>query len=506
MKTALLSVWNKKGIIKFARQLQDRGFRIVSSGGTEKVLKESGVEVTGISDLTGFPECLDGRVKTLHPSVHAGILARRDLSSHMSKLVDLGIDTLDLVAVNLYPFKETISKENCTLDEAIENIDIGGPAMLRSAAKNYSSVIVIADPADYELVARELDNGGPSQEQRLRLSAKAFRHTAAYDSLISSYLSQKCDEELTESMTLSLEKVQDLRYGENPHQRAALYRFPLREPLGGYDQIQGKELSFNNLTDAGAALELLREFSGETVIIGLKHANPCGVGVGKTLSEAWFKAYECDPVSIFGGIVATNSVVDEEVAIELKGVFLEIIIAYEFTEAALQVLASKKNLRLLRLKRESKRDRLDFKAIPGGMVVQERDMLLMKDEMKLVTKIEPGIAEIDDLLFAWKIVKHVKSNAVVIAKDLRTLGIGPGQTNRIWALENAIRQSKTDLRGAVLASDAFFPFADCVESAAKAGISAIIQPGGSIRDADSIEMANRYGISMLFTGMRHFNH
>jgi phosphoribosylaminoimidazolecarboxamide formyltransferase/IMP cyclohydrolase len=499
MKTALLSVSNKEGIVDFAKQLSDRGFRILSSGGTQRELAASGVEVLAVSDLTGFPECLDGRVKTLHPAVHAGILAKRELPEHMKKLAQLGIDTIDLVAVNLYPFKEAISGNGATLEEAIENIDIGGPAMLRSAAKNYGDVIALVDPSDYTGVIKELDAGGPSRAFSLKLAAH-------YDSIIASHLSGLCGESLTEKINITIEKVQDLRYGENPHQRAALYRYPLSYPLGGYVQIQGKELSFNNLTDAGAAMELLREFTSDTALITLKHTNPCGVGLADTTLEAWKKAYGCDRVSVFGGIVATNGTVDSELAGELKNVFLEVIMAPVFTSRALEILSTKKNIRILKIDPVFKCNEYDFKSIPGGMVVQGRDNAMLGEGLRIVTAKKPDEREMEDMLFAWKVVKHVKSNAIVLARQGQTLGIGPGQTSRIWALENAIRQSNYDLKGAVLASDGFFPFPDCVEAAAKAGIGAIIQPGGSIKDEDSIEAADRLGLSMVFTGMRHFKH
>jgi phosphoribosylaminoimidazolecarboxamide formyltransferase/IMP cyclohydrolase len=506
MKTALLSVSNKEGIVDFAKKLSDRGFRIISSGGTQRELAASGVKVLAVSDLTGFPECLDGRVKTLHPAIHAGILARRELPAHMERLAQLGIDTIDLVAVNLYPFKEAIAGDDTTLEEAIENIDIGGPAMLRSAAKNYGDVIVLVDPADYAGILRELDAGGPSRAFRLKLAAKVFRHVAHYDSMIASHLSGLCGETLTEKMNITLEKVQDLRYGENPHQRAALYRYPLSYPLGGYVQIQGKELSFNNLTDAGAAMELLREFTSDTALVALKHANPCGVGLADTTLGAWKKAYGCDRVSVFGGIVATNGTVDGTLAGELKNIFLEIIMAPAFTSEALEILSAKKNIRILEIDPVFKSNGYDFKSIPGGMVIQDRDKALLGEGLRTVTAKKPDEREMEDMLFAWKVVKHVKSNAIVLAREGQTLGIGPGQTSRIWALENAIRQSNYDLSGAVLASDGFFPFPDCVEAAAKAGIKAIIQPGGSIKDEDSIEAADRLGLSMVFTGMRHFKH
>lgn len=512
-KRALLSVSDKTGIVEFARDLIEFGFEIVSTGGTAALLKKSGIEITGISEVTEFPECLDGRVKTLHPSVHAGILAIRENEEHMKKLDELNISPIDLVVVNLYPFKQTISKPDVSLEVAIENIDIGGPTMVRSAAKNNKDVAVIVEPADYEGVIEEIEEKGEiSTETRFKLAAKAFRHTAAYDALISRYLTDKLGEEFPETITLTYEKERELRYGENPHQKGALYHEPIPKTgsTSNLKQLHGKKLSFNNINDVDAALRLLAEFdSSEAAVIGLKHTNPCGVGTGSSLIEAWKKAYECDPVSIFGGIVATNKEIGAETALEMKKIFLEIIAAPAFTPEALEILMKKKNLRLMLMEDLPKSDckNKDIKIVSGGLLIQDGDEILFREtEMKCATTKEPTEEQLRDLTFAWKVVKHIKSNGIVIAKDGRTLGIGPGQTNRIWALENALRYSNFDTEGAVMASDAFFPFSDCVELAAKAGIKAIIQPGGSIRDEESIKAAEEAGITMVFTGIRHFKH
>lgn len=509
MARAFLSVSDKTGIVEFAKGLVELGFEVLSTGGTKRALSQAGVPVTGVSEITGFPECLDGRVKTLHPKIHAGILAMRSNPEHMKQLHDLQIEPIDIVAVNLYPFKQTIAKPGCTLEDAIENIDIGGPSMLRAAAKNWQDVAVITDAADYDKVLEELRAGGVSKETKFYLAAKVFETTAAYDALISSYLRKKTGNDLPEKLTVTYEKAQEMRYGENPHQRAAFYRTPL--PVEGSlaiaEQLNGKELSYNNINDANAALAQLREFEG-IAAVGLKHANPCGVAEGDTVYEAYTKAYQADPTSIFGGIVAVNETVDAKTAEEMAKIFLEIIIAPDYTEEALAILCKKKNLRVLKLPsiRKNGDEALELKSVQGGLLVQERDSKLLGEDLKVVTKRAPTEKEMQDLLFTWKIVKHVKSNAIAIGKDRCSLGIGPGQVNRIWATISAIERSGEAVKGAVLASDAFFPFSDCVEEAAKAGITAIIQPGGSIRDQESIDLANEKGIAMVFTGMRHFKH
>jgi phosphoribosylaminoimidazolecarboxamide formyltransferase/IMP cyclohydrolase len=508
---ALISVSDKTGVAAFARALQSLGAEILSTGGTALMLAGSGVAVKNISELTGFPECLDGRVKTLHPAVHGGILAVRGKEEHMRRLAELGIETIDLVAINLYPFKETIAKPGVTREEAIENIDIGGPAMLRSAAKNSGDVTVLCDPADYEAVLSALSAGGVPDDMRRRLALKAFEHTAAYDAMIAAHLRAELGAAWPDKLTLTFEKAMTLRYGENPHQQAVYYKEPLAAPgaLASAEQLHGKELSFNNLNDANGALAALLEFD-EAAVVAVKHANPCGVAVGKDIREAYLKAYAADPVSIFGGIVAANRPIDAGTAEEIDKIFVEIVLAPGFTDAALRILTRKKNIRLLRLAgltEASPRGALDIKRVSGGILVQDADAdLYGAEDWKVVTERAPTEAERADMDFAMKVVKHVKSNAVVIAKGGKTLGIGPGQVNRIWAVQNAIRQASDDLTGAVLASDAFFPFDDCVSAAAAAGIAAVIQPGGSVNDADSIKKANEAGMSMVFTGMRHFKH
>ncbi|MCG8541105.1 MAG: bifunctional phosphoribosylaminoimidazolecarboxamide formyltransferase/IMP cyclohydrolase [Clostridia bacterium] len=513
IKRALISVSDKRGIVEFARSLSDLGVEIISTGGTAKKLIENGLEVTKVSDITGFPECLDGRVKTLHPLIHGGILAVRDKEDHMKQLRELNIKPIDLLVINLYPFKETITKENVELDEAIENIDIGGPTMLRSGAKNFNDVAVVTDPRDYNRVIDELnENGGVvSYKTKYELALKVFEHTSHYDTLISTYLRSKLgDREFPEILTLTYEKVSDLRYGENPHQKASFYREIEKNEgaLVSAVQLHGKELSFNNINDTNGALELLKEYK-EPTVVGVKHTNPCGVGSGYDIYDAYMKAYECDPKSIFGGIVAANRSIDYRTAEEINKIFVEIVIAPDFDEDALRVLKSKKNIRLLKLEgidRKQGEDALDIKRVNGGILLQNLNSKLYKDELEVVTERIPTEKEMEDLKFAWKVCKHVKSNGIVLARDRQTLGIGPGQVNRIWSVENSIRQALVEVKGSVMASDAFFPFSDCVEAAAKAGITAIIQPGGSIRDQESVDTANKYGIAMVFTGMRHFKH
>ncbi len=516
-KRALLSVSDKTGIVEFAKALSDLGLEIVSTGGTYKTLKENGVEVTGIESVTGFPECLDGRVKTLHPKIHAGILAMRDNPDHMKQVEDLGVTLIDVVAVNLYPFKATILKKGTTLPEAIENIDIGGPSMIRAAAKNYKDVAVVTDPADYDKIIEEYKTkGGVSAETKFYLAAKVFNHTAHYDSLIANYLKDKAGlPKYPDTISLTFEKVQDMRYGENPHQSAAFYKEigDNRGLLTGIKQLHGKELSFNNINDTHGALELLKEFD-EPAVVACKHSNPCGVACGKDIYEAYTKAYATDPVSIFGGIVVANREIDEATATEISKIFLEIVLAPSFSEKALEILTKKKNIRLLELKdldRKQPESAYDVKKVSGGLLIQDIDSKLLGDELTVVTQRKPTEKEMEDLLFTWKIVKYVKSNGIAIGKDKSSVGMGPGQVNRIWAAEQAIDHgckniSPEAVKGAVLASDAFFPFSDCVEAAAKAGITAIIQPGGSIRDKESIEACDKYGIAMVFTGMRHFRH
>jgi len=515
---ALISVSDKTGIVEFAKELVSFGIQIISTGGTYSKLKESGVPAIEISELTGFPECLDGRVKTLHPIVHAGLLAMRSKPEHMKQLADLNIETIDMVVVNLYPFKATILKEGVTRGEAVENIDIGGPTMLRSAAKNYQDVAVVVDPRDYDTVLSELKQDKVvSLETKFYLMQKVFMHTSNYDTMIADYLKkQRNDHDLPETLTMTFEKVQDMRYGENPHQKAAFYR-EIGNKKGSITdavQLNGKELSFNNINDTNGALELLKEFT-EPTIVACKHGNPCGVGSDDTILDAWTKAFEADKVSIYGGILVINREVTLALAEEMKKVFLEVVVAPSYEKEALELLQTKKNVRVLELKDiEVPQDEnaYDLKKVNGGLIVQTIDSkLLIEDEIKVVTDRVPSKAEMEDMFFAWKVVKFVKSNGIALAKNKQTVGIGPGQVNRVWSTRQSIEHaaeliSEDATKGAVLASDAFFPFDDCVEAAHQAGITAIIQPGGSIRDEDSIKKCNEYGIAMVFTGMRHFKH
>jgi phosphoribosylaminoimidazolecarboxamide formyltransferase/IMP cyclohydrolase len=512
IKRALISLSNKENIIPFAQGLEALGVEIISTGGTAKLLRDNDIKVIGISEVTNFPECLGGRVKTLHPAIHGGILAKRDEKSHMDQLDQLNIQPIDLVVVNLYPFKETILKDDVTLGDAIENIDIGGPTMLRSAAKNYQDVAVITDPVDYDIVLQQLkDNGDVDTKTKLYLAQKVFSHTSQYDTLISSYLARQIEQvDFPENLTLTYEKIQDLRYGENPHQRAAFYGEvqPVPCSIARAKQLHGKQLSFNNINDANAALEMLLEYDKATCI-ALKHTNPCGIGSGEDIFTAYLKAYECDTVSIFGGIVALNRKLDGKTAHEINKIFLEIVIAPDYSSEALEILTKKKNVRLLKIDLSTcgKRKEIDVKKVKGGLLIQEKDSAMISaDQLKVVTKKAPSKSELEDLLFAWKAVKHVKSNAIVVAKKEQTLGIGPGQVNRIWAARQSIERSNGKVKGSVMASDAFFPFNDVVMEAASAGITAIIQPGGSIRDQESIDLCDKHDIAMVFTGMRHFKH
>ncbi len=516
---ALISVSDKTGIEKFAKKLQELGVEIISTGGTYKTLEAAGLKVTGISEVTGFPECLDGRVKTLHPKIHAGLLAMRSNPGHMKQIEDLGIETIDIVVVNLYPFKQTILKDNVSREEAIENIDIGGPAMLRSAAKNYQDVAVVVDPKDYDTVIDELKkNNHVSKDTKFYLCSKVFEHTAHYDALIASYMKkERKDESLPQTITMTFEKIQDMRYGENPHQRAAFYKEVSNNKglLSSALQLHGKELSFNNINDTNGALELLKEFE-EPAAVACKHSNPCGVGTADSIHDAYMKAFNADPTSIFGGIVVFNREVDEKTAEEINKIFIEIIVAPSYSDKALEILKQKKNIRLLLLEnimQKQDENSYDLKKVAGGILVQTVDSKLLPEDKKIrtVTKREPEEQEKKDLMMAWKIVKHTKSNAIVIVKNGQSIGIGPGQVNRIWAcmqaIEHAVEFSGSgSLKGASLASDAFFPFSDCVVAAAEAGITAIIQPGGSIKDVDSIEECDKNNMTMLFTDMRHFKH
>lgn len=509
MKRVLISVSDKTGVVELTRELIELGYKIISTGGTKKTLNEAGIKTLSISDITNFPEIMDGRVKTLHPSVHGALLCVRDNENHLKALKDNKIDLIDMVVVNLYPFKETLAKKDVTHEELIENIDIGGPSMLRSAAKNYKSVTVVVDPKDYERVICELRESGDTQfETRERLAAKVFRHTSAYDTLIAEYLTNKVEEKFPETITVTYEKVQDLRYGENPHQKAGFYKKSFAGySMGNAKQLHGKELSYNNIQDANAALEILNEFTAPTVV-AVKHMNPCGVGSGKNVEEAWKKAYEADKVSIFGGIVVTNSCITKSVAEELSKLFLEIVIAPDFEKEALEIITQKKNIRVLQIDMNSEvLNKMKVTSVMDGALIQEFDeMKISKNELVCVTERKPTDVEIEELIFSWNVVKHVKSNAIVIGKDNQTIGIGAGQMNRVGAAKIALEQGGEKCMGAVLASDAFFPMDDTVELATKYGIKAIIQPGGSIKDSFSIEACNRHGIAMVFTGVRHFKH
>lgn len=514
---ALISVSDKTGVVEFAKGLVALGWEILSTSGTMKLLKESGVPVTSVSDVTGFPEICDGRVKTLHPKIHGALLARRDIPEHMKELKDNDIETIDLVCVNLYPFRETIAKPNVTMEDAVEHIDIGGPSMLRSSAKNWESVTVVCNPADYETVLSEIKAGGnTTRETRLQLSAKAYTHTAEYDMAISTYMRAQAG--LPEKLFLEYDLKQELRYGENPHQEAKFFASTVKEPfsLATAEQLNGKELSYNNIQDANATLNIAREFD-EPFCVGVKHMNPCGSATGKTIAEAWKKAYEADKTSIFGGIVAANREIDLETAQMLKPIFLEIVMAPSFAPDALELLCTKKNLRVLKVDMTKDNTvRKQYVSMNGGMLVQDRDINTKPVAAdQCVTELKPTMEQLADMEFAWKIVKHVKSNAIVVAKDGMTYGVGAGQMNRIGSAEIALKQAQNTLKeegkdimteGLVLASDGFFPFNDCVALAAEYGIKAIVQPGGSIRDEDSIKLANEKGITMLFTGERHFKH
>ena len=507
---ALISVSDKTGVVEFAQQLRSLGWEIIATGGTMKLLRDSNVEVINISDVTGFPEICDGRVKTLHPKVHGGLLARRDDESHLQALKDNGIEFIDMVCVNLYPFRQTIAKPDVTMEDAIENIDIGGPSMLRSAAKNYKDVTVVCDPADYATIIEEIKEGGNTTVgTRLQLSAKAYTHTAEYDSMIATYMRKAAG--LNEKLFLEFDLVQGLRYGENPHQQAKFYG---SAESGSYSlanakQLNGKELSYNNIQDANAALCIVREFD-EPFCVGLKHMNPCGAAIGTDVVDAWTKAYEADKVSIFGGIVAVNREVTREAAELMKPIFLEIIMAPSFSEGALEVLCTKKNLRLLQVDM-TKDERVvnQYVSVNGGLLVQDLDKSTAEVTADMcVTETKPTADQVVDLNFGWRIVKHVKSNAIVVVKDGKTLGVGAGQMNRVGSAEIALKQAAAAgyKEGLVLASDGFFPFDDTVTLASQYGVTAIVQPGGSVRDEDSIKKANEYGITMLCTGMRHFKH
>lgn len=509
-KRALISVSDKRNILSLAKGLVEHGFEILSTGGTASALSQAGIDVIDVDDVTNFPEILDGRVKTLHPKIHGGLLAK-NRADHEEELKEHGIDRIDLVLVNLYPFQETLAKKDVSAEEIIENIDIGGPAMLRASAKNYESVTVVVDPADYELVLQELEEnkGEIPLARRKKLAAKVFRHTAQYDALIARYFLEETKEVFPQQYTVTYEKVQELRYGENPHQEAAFYKElqAAETSIAEAKQLHGKDLSYNNIQDANAALEIVTEYE-EAAAVAVKHMNPCGIGLGKTIEEAFKRAYDADPVSIFGGIVALNREVTKDLAEKLHDIFLEIVLAPKFTEEALEILRKKKNIRLLEVKVEKpKKEEVNLTSVHGGLLLQSRDDYeITEADFEVVTERKPSEEEIQDLIFAQKAVKHVKSNAILLAKDGQTVGIGAGQMNRVGAAKIAIEQAGDKAKGSVLASDAFFPMPDTVEAAVAAGVTAIIQPGGSKRDEDSIKVCNEHKIAMVFTKIRHFKH
>ncbi|MFM1538654.1 bifunctional phosphoribosylaminoimidazolecarboxamide formyltransferase/IMP cyclohydrolase [Helcococcus bovis] len=506
MEKALISVSDKTGVLEFARSLKENNFEIISTGGTLKHLVENGVECIGIEDYTGFPEVLEGRVKTLHPKVHGGLLAKRDSELHIKEAKNNEIDFIDLVCVNLYPFEETLKKDGVSDVEIIENIDIGGPSMLRSAAKNFKFVTVVTDYKDYNMIIDEISEFGETKfETRAYLASKVFNKTANYDLAIANYFNNKFDF-TPEKLTLTYKLEDELRYGENPHQKAVYYTNDevCSYKLQDCEQLHGKKMSYNNLQDASAALDILQEFD-ETVCVALKHMNPCGVATGNTVLEAYTKAYEADPISIFGGIVAINGKVDLETATMMNKLFLEIILAEDYDEDALEKLKTKKNLRIYRIPKKISNNSKLIKSVRGGILVQDYDEKLY-DELNVVTEKKVSDEEMNDLIFGYKIVKHVKSNAIVVVKNQQTLGIGAGQMNRVGACEIALKQAGERANGAVIASDAFFPMRDSVDMAGEYNISAIIQPGGSIKDQDSIDACNEHGISMTFTKLRHFKH
>jgi len=512
---AIISVSDKAGVAEFAKGLALLGFEIFSTGGTKKAMAEAGVPVKSISEITGFPEILGGRVKTLHPMVHGGLLARRDIPAQMEELAEKKIEPIDLVAVNLYPFVQTVAKEGVTLEDALENIDIGGPTMIRAAAKNFPSVIVVVDPPDYQIILEKLGQGDLPQEERKRLAQKAFQHVAAYDTAIAQYLWQG-EEGFPDEMTIALKKRYGLRYGENPHQMAAFYA---EQVVGGSrdtgitwaKQLHGKELSYNNILDADAAWGVVTDFAAPAVAI-IKHTNPCGLASHDNIAEAYRRALSGDPVAAFGGIVAINRAVDRETAEELYKTFYEIVIAPEYKPEALEVLKRKKDLRILQAELPptygvSHEGHLDIRRVRGGFLVQSSDSLAEDSvTLKTVTRRAPTEAEVKDLLFAWRAVKHIKSNAIVLAKDRTLIGMGAGQPSRIISAQIAMEKAGEKTKGSVLASDAMFPFPDVVEAAAEGGVAAIIQPGGSIRDEDSVKAADKSNIAMVFTGERHFKH
>jgi phosphoribosylaminoimidazolecarboxamide formyltransferase/IMP cyclohydrolase len=517
IRRALLSVSNKEGLLDFARALRSRGVTILSTGGTAALLREDGIEVTDVAAVTGFPEIMDGRVKTLHPKIHGGLLGRRGTDDAV--MAEHGIEAIDLVAVNLYPFAATVAKTGCTFEDAIENIDIGGPAMVRASAKNHDRVTIVVDPLDYGTVLAEIDRngGGVSDTTRRRLATKAFAHTAQYDAAVAAYLDRAArgtnGSEFPELLALQYRKRLDLRYGENPHQHAAFYVATDSQgaAVGSASQLQGKELSFNNLADADTAFECVRQFGAPACVI-VKHANPCGVAVAASLREAYDRAFRTDPTSAFGGIIAFNQPLDGETARTIvERQFVEVIIAPEVEPEAREACAKKENVRLLVTGGLAPSNtRFEIRSLNGGLLLQGRDLgMVTREQLQVVTKRAPSAAELDDLLFAWQVCKFVKSNAIVFARDRMTIGVGAGQMSRVVSTRIAAMKARDEglePRGSVMASDAFFPFRDGLDAAAEHGITAVIQPGGSKRDAEVIAAADEHGLAMVFTGMRHFRH
>lgn len=510
MKRALVSVSDKTNLVSFVQNLVELGYDIISTGGTKKTLEEAGINVIAIDEVTGFPEILEGRVKTLHPMVHGGLLAKRDDIHHQEQVAQNNIEYIDLVCVNLYPFAKTIQNPEATHEDKIENIDIGGPSMLRSAAKNFNDVTVVVDANDYELIISEIcEHGNTTLKTRQMLAGKVFNHTAAYDAMIANYFNEINEVEVPEKLTVTYDLKQTLRYGENPHQKAAFYQ-TLQKPsysVVASEQLHGKELSYNNIADTNAALEILSEFEGAAAV-AVKHMNPCGVGLGSTIEEAYANAYEADSTSIFGGIVALNREVSKELAEELHKSFLEIVVAPSFTQDALDILKQKKNIRLLTTDMtERLQPGQKLVSVKGGLLVQDLDVVqVKKEDLECVTEAKPTEEDLEQLLFGFQVCKHVKSNAITLVKNNMTVGVGAGQMNRVGSAKIALEQAGALADGAYLASDAFFPMPDTVELAAKYGVKAIIQPGGSIKDQDSIDACNKHGIAMVFTKVRHFKH
>lgn len=507
IRRALISVSDKTGIVDFARALSNFQIELISTGGTAKTLRDAGLTVRDISDITGFPEMMDGRVKTLHPRVHGGLLAIRDNTEHVSAMQQHGIEPIDLVVVNLYPFAETIARKGVTREEAIEQIDIGGPAMIRSAAKNSQDVAVVVSSEQYDAVVSELkeNNGALSSQTRHRLAQKAFEQTAQYDLMVSSYLAGSSDP-LPERLSWTMTKMSDLRYGENPHQHAALFRAPDSTGIANAEILSGKEMSFNNYVDAEAAWQLVCDFD-QTACAIIKHTNPSGVGLGETLAQAYQKALATDPVSAFGGIVAFNAKVDAAAAQEVTKIFTEVVIAPDYDPEALELLRAKKNLRVIRMSEREQSRRIEVKQIGGGMLAQTPDdHKLTAADLKVVSERKPSDEEIRALLFAWVVCKHTKSNAIVYARADQTVGVGAGQMSRVDSVKIGAMRAQLPVAGSVLASDAFFPFRDGIDEAAKHGITAVIEPGGSVRDDEVIAAANEHGLAMVFTGVRHFKH